>query len=142
VVPLAADKPKALHTKLHNTPRREQVSGTVLLIDDDEAVLDSTSLFLGVSGFRVLVASNSQQALELLDKEKPDLVITDYGLAQQETGLDLLRTIRDKLGHHVPAIVITGDISQRNRAGLGANTEIVCKPIDPQLLLQLVWKQF
>ncbi len=142
VVPLAAGKPKLMRTRLRNKPHPEKATGKILLIDDDEAVLDSTSVFLGVSGFSVLVARNSAQALALLDTEKPDLVITDYGLAQQETGLDLLRSIREKLRRDVPAIVITGDISQRNRAGLGDNTEIVCKPLDPQLLLQLVWKQF
>src|SRR5690606_34189411 len=107
----------------------------------DEAVLDSTSLFLGVSGYRVLVAADTAQALALAQSEEPDLVITDYGLAQQDTGLDVLRSIRIRLQRNVPAIVITGDTSlQRGQAGLDANTELVTKPLDPQVLLELVRK--
>lgn len=138
LLPLAAAKPKALRGKVRKAGQTK-AGGTVLLIDDDAAVLESTSLFLEVSGFRVLVANGSAQALALLERENPDLVITDYGLAQQETGLDLLRKIRAKLQRQVPAIIITGDTSQ-SQQGLGANTELVCKPLDPQVLLQLVSK--
>jgi CheY-like chemotaxis protein len=121
-------------------PRKDRAAPTVLLIDDDEAVLDSTSLFLGVSGYRVLQAANAERALALAETEKPDLVITDYGLAQRDTGIDLLRHIRIRLQRNVPAIVITGDTSlQRTQA---ADVEIVCKPIDPQVLLDLVRRHF
>ena len=65
-----------------------------------------------------------------------------YGLAQRDTGIDLLRNIRSRLQRNVPAIVITGDTSlQRNAAVVGSNTEIVCKPLDPQLLLEMVRKR-
>jgi signal transduction histidine kinase/CheY-like chemotaxis protein len=143
VVPLASAKPKAQHSKQGTKPRQEKSVGTLLLIDDDEAVLDSTGLFLGVSGFRVLVARNSAEALAALKDETPDLIITDYGLAQKENGIDLLKNIRKHLKKAVPAIVITGDTSlQRSQGGAGENIEIVCKPVDPQVLLQLVHKQF
>ncbi|MEY4642897.1 MAG: hypothetical protein RLZZ227_2891 [Pseudomonadota bacterium] len=141
-VPLAADRPVDRQPTVTTKPQRPKAPRTVLVIDDDEAVLDSTSLFLGVSGFRVLVASNAQEALALALAEKPDLVITDYGLAQRDTGLDVLRNIRAQLGRNVPAIVITGDTSLQRSAGIiGANIEVVCKPLDPQMLLHLVRKQ-
>jgi two-component system, sensor histidine kinase len=87
----------------------------------------------------VLTARSSAHAVALLAQETPDLVITDYGLAQHETGLDLLQSIRNTLGTQVPAIVLTGDISlQRNHPGVDEDVEIVAKPVDPQVLLQLV----
>lgn len=141
-VPLATALPAQRVTRTPAKPREAKAAGTVLIVDDDEAVLDSTSLFLGVSGFRVVMATNSQDALALASSEAPDLIITDYGLAQRDTGLDLLRNIRSRLQRNVPAIVITGDTSlQRNEVGVGSNTEIVCKPLDPQLLLELVRKR-
>lgn len=144
VAPIATDRPKLERTKQVATILPEKKTGTILLIDDDEAVLDSTNIFLGVSGFRVVVARNSAEATELLKTETPDLIITDYGLAQQETGIDLLKRIREVLKKNVPAIVVTGNTSvQRNQAtDTGENIEIVSKPIDPYILLQLVQKHF
>jgi PAS domain S-box-containing protein len=141
-VPLAEAAPAARQPRLEARPHKAKNAGTVLLIDDDEAVLDSTSLFLGVSGYRVVVASNAASALALAEKENPELVITDYGLAQRDTGLDLLRNIRSRLRRNVPAIVITGDTSLQRTQAIGADVEIVCKPLDPQLLLELVRKHF
>ncbi len=141
-VPLATETPVAKPARVQTRSSKGKQAATILLVDDDEAVLDSTSLFLGVSGYRVLVAGDAERALALAEQEKPDLVITDYGLAQRDTGLDLLRNIRSRLRRNVPAIVITGDTSlQRSAAGLGADIEIVSKPLDPQVLLELVRKQ-
>ncbi len=141
-VPLADVAPSVKQLEAAGGKRKTRATGTVLLIDDDEAVLDSTSLFLGVSGYRVVVASHAAEALALAEKEAPDLVITDYGLAQRDTGLDLLRNIRSRLRRNVPAIVITGDTSLQRAEVMGANVEIVCKPLDPQLLLELVRRHF
>jgi PAS domain S-box-containing protein len=138
-VPLASELPKVQLRPRATKSRAQNQAFTVLLIDDDEAVLDATGLFLDVSGFRVLTARSSAHAVALLAQETPDLVITDYGLAQHETGLDLLQSIRNTLGTQVPAIVLTGDISlQRNHPGVDEDVEIVAKPVDPQVLLQLV----
>jgi signal transduction histidine kinase/ActR/RegA family two-component response regulator len=145
VMPAATEKPKPERPKPAVMIHAEKKTGTILLIDDDEAVLDSTNIFLLVSGYRVVVARNSAEALQSLTEASPDLIITDYGLAQEETGIDLLKNIRKVLKKNVPAIVITGNTSvQRNQAGtnMGENIEIVCKPIDPHLLLQMVQKYF
>jgi CheY-like chemotaxis protein/nitrogen-specific signal transduction histidine kinase len=142
VVPIATTPPKPERHKAVGTLKAKPKTGTILLIDDDEAVLDSTNIFLSVSGFRVVIARNSAEALELLHTETPDVVVTDYGLAQQETGIDLLMGIRQALKRQVPAIVVTGNTSvQRHGAAYAdENIEIVSKPIDPQVLLQLVQK--
>jgi PAS domain S-box-containing protein len=141
-VPIASAVPAVRLAPAEATARKTRAAGTVLLVDDDEAVLESTSLFLEMSGYRVVVASNAPLALALAETEKPDLVITDYGLAQRDTGFDLLRNIRSRLRRNLPAIVITGDTSLQRTQELGTDVEIVCKPLDPQLLLELVRKHF
>ena len=143
-VPIATAKPMARQIReVAQHTRTARPAGTILLVDDDEAVLDSTSLFLGISGYHVLAATNATDALALAETGKPDMVITDYGLAQRDTGIDLLRNIRSRLQRDVPAIIITGDTSlQRSQSALGTNVEVVCKPLDPHLLLELVRKQF
>jgi PAS domain S-box-containing protein len=140
LLPLAVEAPRDEVAGTRGKVRARKPTGTVLLIDDDEAVLDSTSLFLEVSGLTVVTATNAAQAIARLDAAQPDLIITDYGLAQQETGLELLRRLRARLERQVPGIIITGDTSQ-SAHDLDANTTLVCKPLDPQLLLQLIAKQ-
>ncbi|MDR0780357.1 MAG: PAS domain S-box protein [Pseudomonadales bacterium] len=142
VVPLAS---AGVHKARQETAAAEQprrLTGTLLLIDDDEAVLDATSLFLEICGFTVLPARDPATAMAALATTTPDLIVTDHGLAQQETGLDLLTRIRDHLGCEVPAIVITGDTSlQRHLAEAQPRLAVVCKPIDPQALLLLIQQQ-
>jgi PAS domain S-box-containing protein len=141
IVPVATTDARQEHQQPAPAPQR-RLTGTLLLIDDDEAVLDSTGLFLEISGFRVISARNPAAAMAALDTAVPDLIVTDHGLAQQETGIDLLGRIRKQLGTDVPAIVITGDTSlQRRLSELHPRLEIVCKPIDPQALLALIQDQ-
>jgi nitrogen-specific signal transduction histidine kinase/CheY-like chemotaxis protein len=141
VVPVAQAPARQERKDLAQIPP-PRLTGTVLLIDDDEAVLDSTGLFLEISGFTVLSARSPAAAMATLDLAVPDFIVTDHGLAQQETGLDLLGRIRTRLGCDVPAIVITGDTSlQRRLSETQPRLAIVCKPIDPQALLALIQKQ-
>jgi PAS domain S-box-containing protein len=143
LVPVSEEKPEESYKLAARPASNEEFTGTVLLIDDDEAVLDSTGLFLEVSGFKVLIARNSADALAAVDTAVPGLIVTDYGLAQQETGIDLLKRIRKHLGIDVPAIVITGDTSLQRRLGeVIRNMEIVCKPIDSQTLLELIKERY
>lgn len=141
VVPLADHVPAPVREHHIQPAHSSRAAGTILLIDDDEAVLDSTSLFLEMQGFHLLVARTPAEAHAALQQTTPDLIITDYGLAQEETGIDLLRKIRRDLGKNIPALIITGDMSLQRPADLHDNVEIVCKPVDPQLLLQLAQEQ-
>ncbi len=142
LVPLSRESAVRSHEVSARTTSHEELTGTLLLIDDDEAVLDSTNLFLEVSGFTVLTARSASEAMTTLGNTVPDLVITDYGLAQQETGVDLLKRIRKHLGLEVPAIVITGDTSlQKELREVVTDIQIVCKPIDSQTLLELIKEQ-
>lgn len=140
LVPLASAA--FLSERTEETPApQDTITGTVLLIDDDEAVLDSTTLFLETFGFRVLQARNPAEALSALTDAVPDVIVTDYGLAKQETGIDLLERIRKHLQQDIPAIVITGDASlQRSQAESMPKLAIIYKPVDPQTLLQRVRK--
>ena len=48
---------------------------TILIVEDDEAVAKTFARVLGVRGYRVLVAQNSEEALRELDQSRPDAVI-------------------------------------------------------------------
>jgi CheY-like chemotaxis protein len=51
---------------------------TILVVDDDDATLHLIGTFLRRNGYRVIAASNPLRALEILTKEKVQLVITDW----------------------------------------------------------------
>lgn len=69
-------------------------SHTVLLVDDSKIMRRIIASFLVKMGIHdVLEAPNARVALDVLDKEKIDLVISDYSMPGL-SGLDLLKTVR------------------------------------------------
>ena len=88
------------------TPRRRSRILTVLAVDDDELVLTNTAAMLEDLGHRVLAATSSAEAMVLLSRVTPDLVITDFAMPQV-TGLQLAGQIR--AGHPgIPIVLATG----------------------------------
>ena len=87
--------------------------GTILIVEDDPAVLEMLQMLFGGGGHRTLVAADGHAALALIAKAavKPDLVVADYNLPNGLNGLEMLAALQAQLGHAVPAIVLTGDIS-------------------------------
>ena len=137
LVPVARSRTKKKKSGLR--PKIEQTSrtGRILLIEDDAAVLDSTTLFLEMSGFTVLTARDSDEAMAALENGRPEVIVTDYGLAQEENGIELVKRLRKKLQHNIPAIVITGDSSElRGKEAGAAGCEIIAKPVEARLLVQ------
>jgi DNA-binding response OmpR family regulator len=53
---------------------------TILLIDDDAALLEVTSIVLASEGYRVLTAEDGVEALRILGRETLDLVVLDIML--------------------------------------------------------------
>ena len=113
----------------------------ILLIEDDLGVLQATQLLLETSGFRVTPASNSDQALETLATSAPDMIISDYRLPGAYNGLELIAKIRQSIGKHLPALLMTGDTStDKLRLAEASNCRVLHKPIDPQDLHSLIQK--
>ena len=66
---------------------------TILLIDDDAAVLDSLRLLLEAHGFRVLTASDGREGLAAFEQHAPAVVITDILMPEQD-GIGAIREMR------------------------------------------------
>jgi DNA-binding response OmpR family regulator len=79
-------------------------SSTILLVDDEDAVQKLLSYPLERDGFRVLQARNGEEALQLFDHERVDLVVLDLMLPKVD-GLEVCKRLR--AGSDVPIIMLT-----------------------------------
>lgn len=107
----------------------------VLVIDDDEAIRTAMSELLGAWQCECRTAESEDEALAMLAAFQPALVLADYRLRGHRTGQEALDAIRQQLGRHVPAIIITGDTAaDRLRTAHAAGTLLLHKPVVPQEL--------
>lgn len=79
----------------------------ILVIDDEEHILELLKFNLELFGFDVCVSPEANQAIELIGKEKPDLLLLDWMLPKI-SGIDILRKIRqDENIYDLPVIMLT-----------------------------------
>ncbi len=72
---------------------RWQVKPTLLVVDDDESNLESIEGVFAKEGYEILLASGGRDALELVRKQRVDVILTDLMMPEMD-GLDLLRSIK------------------------------------------------
>jgi diguanylate cyclase len=113
----------------------------VMMVDDEELVIELIQTYLDGAGYnRFIGISDSPKALELMQRERPQLVLLDIHMPRMN-GLQILEAMRaDPTLRHVPAIVLTAadDPETKLKAlGLGA-TDFLRKPVDEsELVLRL-----
>lgn len=111
----------------------------ILVIDDSEATLALLEQMLQSESHTVFAASSGTQALEILQRERVDLAITDIYMPAPD-GLEVMRRARD-LGLKVPFIAISARPSPENKfipaRALGARLALQ-KPFPRDRLLQAV----
>ena len=87
----------------------------VMVVDDSITVRRVTQRLLKREGYRVVLAADGLQALELLQDEKPTLVLSDIEMPRMD-GFDLARNIRsDAKLRDLPIIMITSRIAEKHR---------------------------
>jgi PAS domain S-box-containing protein len=74
-------------------PPIEKCSGSLLIVDDIELVLECTCDFLQAVGFQTFSAKNADEALRILSHEKIDLLLTDFNMPGI-SGLELIAQVR------------------------------------------------
>jgi two-component system, OmpR family, response regulator RegX3 len=84
-------------------------AATILLVEDEESFVDALTVGLKREGFRVEVARDGAEALELFDVVRPDLVLLDVMLPLI-SGVDVCREIRAR--SKVPIIMVTAKSSE------------------------------
>ncbi|MDB5473995.1 MAG: sigma-54-dependent Fis family transcriptional regulator [Devosia sp.] len=107
----------------------------VLIVDDEEIVRTALEQWLRLSGFAPCVANDADQALAMLDKSRPDVVLTDVRMPGL-SGLDLLRSVRERsLSTEVILITGHGDVPMAVDAMRAGAFDFLQKPYVPDALV-------
>ncbi|KAA0977024.1 response regulator [Pseudomonas sp. ANT_H12B] len=81
---------------------------TILVVDDEYLIADILSFALEDEGFMVVTASNGQKGLEVLDRERPALIITDFMMPVMD-GLEFATVVRALPStNQLPIILMSG----------------------------------
>ena len=112
--------------------------GTIVVVEDDPHIADLVDLYLRRDGFRVLIATNGDQGLELARREGPRMVILDIGLPGARDGFDVCKELRAESA--VPVLFLTARDDEIDRVlglELGAD-DYITKPFSPRELVARV----
>lgn len=80
---------------------------TILVVDDEFLITDVLAFALEDEGFMVVRASNGRKGLDVLDRERPSLVITDYMMPVMN-GVEFAQAIYCRHGDGMPIILMSG----------------------------------
>ena len=83
---------------------------TVLVVEDEESFVEALVVGLKREGFRVRIARDGVEALEVFETARPDLVLLDVMLPRM-SGIDVCREMRSR-NPHVPIIMVTAKGSE------------------------------
>jgi CheY-like chemotaxis protein len=123
--------------------RPEHLRGLrVLVVDDEEDARNLVATVLEHCGCRVSSAGSARQALEQIEQDRPDVMLSDIGMAEED-GYSLIRKVRklprDK-GGDIPAAALTAYArAEDRRKMLNAGYSIhLAKPVEPAELIAVV----
>ena len=104
---------------------------TILVVEDNEASRDALSRRLARRGYRILLATDGQEAVTVARSAKPDLILMDLGLPIID-GWEATRQLKaDASTQHIPIIVLSAHAmtSDRELALAAGGDDFDTKPI-------------
>ena len=113
----------------------------LLVVDDEIALCDLLCHFFIKQGYRVLMATSGQEALAIVTKEQPDLMLLDVKMPRM-SGIEVLKQLRAR-GDEVKVVMVSAsrdDVTIDEAKQLGA-IDYVTKPFRLDYLEQVVLKK-
>lgn len=109
---------------------------TILVVDDEYDLLQTICATLELGGYRPVPAGNGRTALQMIEAERPDLVLTDVMMPYM-SGYDLVRAIRQLPGGKDLPTVLMSAIDPRQHPQ-GSWNRVLPKPFTLERLLETV----
>lgn len=116
------------------------MSHTVLTVDDSRTMRDMLRLALQEAGFRVVQAIDGIDGLAVLERERPDVIITDINMPNLD-GFGFIERVREGAAHRAtPILVLTteSDGEKKERARSAGATGWIVKPFNPEKLVAAI----
>jgi two-component system OmpR family response regulator len=113
------------------------MSRRILIVEDEDAVVRTLQVALGVNGYQTVSASTGHLALGEVGMREPNLILLDLYLRGGMNGADFLNEYRAR-GGTAPVIVISGATRSDPMARDIRVDEFIGKPFDMEHLLQSV----
>ena len=109
----------------------------ILIVDDEKTIVETIRYNLEKAGFRTLTAADGKRALELAQRELPDLITLDVMLPEHD-GWEVCRLLRqDSRTKHIPVLMLTVKNDESDKIvglELGAD-DYMTKPFSPKELI-------
>jgi DNA-binding response OmpR family regulator len=106
----------------------------ILVVDDDKQIVRLVKTYLEQAGYSVLTASDGENALRIIRRERPDLVVLDLMLPERD-GWEITRILRsDETLAAIPILMLTARIEDTDKIlglELGAD-DYMTKPFNPR----------
>ncbi len=114
----------------------------ILVVDDEQQLALAVKIRLQSHGYQVVTAHNGQMALEVAEKERPDLVIMDVLMPVMD-GYSCLRELNVRFGRgKLPIIILTARDRMKDLFELEGIEDYVVKPFDHEDLLVRIERVF
>jgi len=110
----------------------------ILIVDDATFMQKVTSSILSQK-YDTICVSSGQEAIELYEREKPDMILTDL-IMPHMTGLEMQRILLERYNEHIPIMFMTADESEESEdlSLAGGAMDYIRKPFKAELLLRRV----
>ena len=112
----------------------------ILIADDDPDILDVIRITLEAEGYEVMEAHDGQEAVNMIKKSTPDLLVTDFKMPKI-CGDEVCRILKqDILIQHMPIIMLTGkgEVTDKIQGINAGADDYMVKPFEPQELVARV----
>ena len=133
-------KLEEISTAASDAPAAQSAQRRILIVDDNRDSADSLALLLEITGNKTYMAHDGLEAVELIEKHRPEVVLLDIGLPTLD-GHEVCRRVREQpWGKDIVVIALTGwgqEDDRRKSEEAGFNGHLV-KPVDYDKLLELL----
>jgi signal transduction histidine kinase len=141
---LVSPAPPLIHADDHDHAARvPTLDGiTVLVVDDEEDAREAMCVLLGQAGARVISVGGAADAMDVLDREQPHVLLSDIAMPGED-GYALIQRVRGRspeTGGSIPAAALTAyaTLDDRAKAIRAGYDEHIPKPVDPTRLIGVV----